>query len=92
MVLNPDEVTRISRAVAREYDGALEVLGVAAAGEGAGRVEVLVTISGCHRDPCVLMLNLSRTESAAFEAELRSKFREALSAHTLRQPPSDDEL
>jgi hypothetical protein len=88
MVLHADEVTAISRAVAREYDGALEVLGVASSEGGTGRVELLVTIAGCHREPCVLMLNLTRTEHAAFETELRSKFREALAAHTpSRRPP-----
>ena len=76
MVMNSDEVTRISRDVAREYDGALEVVGV--------------TIVGCHRDPCVLMLNLSRAEHHAFENELRSKFREALAAHTATRPPRPD--
>jgi hypothetical protein len=89
MVLHPDEVTRISRAVAREYDGALEVLGVASAEGGTGRVELLVTIAGCHREPCVLMLNLARAEHAAFERELRSKFRAALAAHSRSRRPQE---
>jgi hypothetical protein len=90
MVMNSDEVTRISRAVAREYNGALEVVGVASAEGGTGRVELLVTVVGCHRDPCVLMLNLSRAEHHAFENELRSKFREALAAHTATRRPRPD--
>lgn len=88
MVLNPDELTKISRRVAREYDGALEVVSVAATEGGSGRVELLVTISGCHRDPCVLMLNLSRADPQTFEAEMRSKFGEAVAAH--RSPPDQD--
>ena len=90
MVLKPDEVTKISRAVARDYDGALEVIGVASTEGGTGRVELLITISGCHRDPCVLMLNLTRAEPVAFERELRSKFREALAAHAAPSRQHED--
>jgi hypothetical protein len=83
MTMSLDEVSAISRAVAKEYQGGLEVLGVASAEGGAGRVELLVTISGCHRDPCVLMLNLTRGDRTMLQRELRNKLREALTAHTV---------
>jgi hypothetical protein len=82
VTLNLDEVSVISRAVVEDYRDDLEVIGVAAAEGGIGRVELLVTISGCHREPCMLMLNLTRVERATLESELRTKLREALAAHT----------
>ena len=82
MILTLDEVSAISRAVVEDYRTDLEVVRVAAAEGGVGRVELLVTVSGCHRDPCMLMLNLTREERATLEDELRAKLHEALAAHT----------
>ena len=82
MILTLDEVSAISRAVVEDHRADLEVVRVAAAEGGVGRVELLVTISGCHREPCMLMLNLTRLERATLEGELRAKLREALAAHT----------
>jgi hypothetical protein len=81
MRLNLEEVTRISHAIAREYDGQFEVTGVAANDGGTDHVELLVTIKGCHHDPCVLMLNLTRVDSESMERELRASLREALATH-----------
>jgi hypothetical protein len=63
----------------------LEFVGVIASDGGSGRVEVLVTIKGCHDEPCQLVLNLSRRNRAALENELRHTLEVALRAHTVRQ-------
>ena len=75
------DVTRISRDIAADYDRRLQVIGVASSDAESGRVELLVTIHGCHRDPCVIMLNVSRTGQSEFERDLHDKFRHALASH-----------
>lgn len=81
MTMDLDSVTTLSRTVVREHDSKLSVLGVTSGGGGSDRVELLITIGGCHAAPCVLMLNLTRTEPSAFADELRSKLTDALRAH-----------
>ena len=81
MTLSLQQVTQISRAIV-EAEKDLDLIGVASTDGASGRVELLVTIAGCHAGPCVLMLNLTRGERAAFERELRTKLHEALSTHT----------
>jgi hypothetical protein len=78
LTLKLEEITRLSRDVAEEYAPHLDVIGVASTGGSTARVELLVTIAGCHKEPCVLMLNVNRGASAMFERELRAKLREAL--------------
>jgi hypothetical protein len=80
MTLSLQQVTEISRAIV-EKERDLDLIGVASTDGGSGRVEVLMTIAGCHEEPCVLMLNLARGERAALERELRIKLRGALAAH-----------
>jgi hypothetical protein len=75
------DVTRISRVIAADYHPRLRVIGVASTDAESGRVELLVTIRGCHRDPCVIMLNVSRTAQGEFERELHDRFRHALASH-----------
>jgi len=58
--LSIDAVTTLSRDVAAEYDSRLEVVGVTSTAGDNSRVEVLVTVRGCHQEPCVLMVNLTR--------------------------------
>jgi hypothetical protein len=79
--LTVETVDAVSREIAASHDPRLRVLGVASTDGESGRVELLVTIRGCHRDPCVIMLNLTRVGHAAFERELREKFRRALASH-----------
>lgn len=81
MTLTLDAVTAISRSVARAYNSRLDVLGVASIGGGTGRVELLVTIEGCHKGSCVIMINVTRSGQPQFEDELRLKFRDALASH-----------
>lgn len=81
MPLSIPELTRIAEVVAAEHDAALRIVGVASSDSDTGRVELLVTVSGCHEEPCTLLINLPRHERTRFEAELRSHLRNALHAH-----------
>jgi hypothetical protein len=81
MALTLEQVTRLSRAVAQDYSDHVEVTAVAANDGGTNRVELLVTVVGCHRDPCVLMMNLTRVDSEAMERELRTQLQQALAEH-----------
>ena len=82
MALSLAEVTQISRDVVEAHERGIQVVAVASTDADTARVELLVTISGCHREPCSLMLNLTRAARSIFERELRIKLREALEAHT----------
>ena len=82
------DVTRVSREIAADYDPRLQVIGVASTSGESGRVELLLTIQGCHREPCVIMLNVTRVGHAAFEHELRAKFFQALQLHLRDSPPA----
>jgi hypothetical protein len=81
-ILSIDTVTALSRDVAAEYDSRLQVIGVASTAGESSRVEVFVTVRGCHQEPCVLMVNLTRQGHQAFERDLRDKLHRALVAHT----------
>ena len=81
MTLTIDSITTMSHAVAADYDPRLHVVGVVSTDGESGRVELLLTIEGCHTEPCVIMLNVTRLGQAAFERDLREKFRDALVSH-----------
>jgi hypothetical protein len=50
-----DEITAISSEVIQSYPNEpFEFVGVMASEGGSGRVEVMVTIKGCHKEPCRL--------------------------------------
>ncbi|HEU5258803.1 MAG TPA: hypothetical protein VFU28_22600 [Vicinamibacterales bacterium] len=83
-ILSIDTVTALSRDVAAEYDSRLEVIGVASTAGESSRVEVFVTVRGCHPEPCILMVNLTRQGHQAFERDLRDNLRRALMTHTGR--------
>jgi hypothetical protein len=83
-ILTIDTVTELSRDVAAEYDSRLEVIGVASTAGESSRVEVFVTIRGCHQEPCVLMVNLTRQGHQAFEHDLRESLHRALAEHSRR--------
>jgi len=52
------------------------------AGEGGGdRVELLVTVSGCHVEPCMHLINVSRAAPEMLEQEVRRKLEDALRSH-----------
>lgn len=87
MSLTLPEVTRIADAVAREQGSAFSVLSVASSDAETERVELLVTVAGCHREPCTFLLNLSRGERIRFEEELRIQLRAALVEHSKTSAP-----
>jgi hypothetical protein len=80
--LTIETVSAISRDITAKYDSRLRVMSVAPTDGEGGRAELLVTIRGCHHEPCVLMLNVTRLGQAAFERELREKLHDALVTHT----------
>jgi 5,10-methylenetetrahydrofolate reductase len=82
MALKLEDVAKISRAIAEEYSDQVEVTAVAANHGGTDRVELLVTILEGHRDPYVLMINLTRVDSESMERELRAHLRRAIGEHT----------
>jgi hypothetical protein len=75
------EIADMSRAVVLEHGRGLDVLAVTATEGGTDRVEVLVTITGCHQGPCRFLVNVTRTGSGAFEDDFRLKLRDALQKH-----------
>jgi hypothetical protein len=81
MTVTVQKLISLSETIARDVDPRLEVAGVTSADADAARAEVLVTIRGCHRDPCSLLLNLDRRDVRAVEHELREKLTAALTAH-----------
>jgi hypothetical protein len=59
MTLSADTITEISRSVAAEHSPDIEVLGVVSSEGGSDRVELLITITGCHTEPCRFLINLT---------------------------------
>jgi hypothetical protein len=82
MTIPVDAIMEVTRSVAAEHSSRIEVLGVVSTEGGSDRVEVLITIAGCHTDSCRLVINLSRAEESELKAQLRTKLREALRHHT----------
>ena len=82
-----EEVTRRTRTIAREFSSSLDVTRVVANDGESDHVELLLTISGCHAEPCAIMVNLPR-DPQTFDAELRSRIHEALAAHSLARTGS----
>jgi hypothetical protein len=81
MALTQKEITDISLAVIQEQGRAVELVGVASSEGGSERVELLITVKGCHDEPCALLLNLTRAGRTELEEELTSKLRSALRSH-----------
>lgn len=77
------EVTALSREVVLQHGGGLDVLAVTTGGDH-GRVEVMVDVGGCHREPCRFVVNISRADAKQFDREFRVKLSEALQKHTIQ--------
>jgi hypothetical protein len=92
MSMNVELLSDTARAVLAEYDARLTLVGLTGSGEGPARVELLVTIAGCHESPCTLLLNVGRKNSVAFASELRRRLHEALDAHRRSPPAGPDEI
>ncbi len=76
-----EDIVVISRDVIRQYSPSLNFVGVMASEGGSGRVEIMVTVKGCHAEPCRLLLNLPRSNRATLESELRRTLEEQLRSH-----------
>jgi hypothetical protein len=81
MNLDLESLTLISRSVALEHSESLRVVGVTSSDGGSDRAEVLVTIDGCHREPCRFIVNVTRANRDELEEELSVKLRDALRKH-----------
>lgn len=81
MSVSLSELTALSRSVVSQHGEALDVLAVTTGGDSE-RVEVMIDIGGCHREPCRFVLNVSRASPEQFDREFRSKLSEALQKHT----------
>jgi hypothetical protein len=81
MAINVDTITALSREVIRQHGRALDVATVTTTGGDSQRVEILVTVTGCHKDPCRFMVNVSRAGSEEFDREFRIKLNDALLKH-----------
>ena len=86
MPLDHDQIVAISRDVIQRFPQPLEFVGVMATEGGSNRVEIMVTVRGCHQEPCRLLLNLSRQNQPSLQTELRRKLRASLLAHV--RPPA----
>ena len=58
MTINLEDVASLSQEVVSALDQSLNVVSVSATEGGGGRAEILVTVSGCHREPCLHLLNV----------------------------------
>lgn len=82
MGVSLDQVTAISRSVALEHGRGMQVSGVTFSDGGTDRVEVIVTIDGCHTGSCRFVVNVTRSDGEDFEREFRAKLNAALLKHT----------
>jgi len=81
--LSVQTVTSISRAIALKHDPPVELVGVVPSEGASDRAEIVVRISGCHAEPCRLVLNVSRGLTAEeFSSQLESQLRDAIATHT----------
>lgn len=81
MTLDVSRMSTLANGVALEFGRALGATVVATTERGGSRVESLVTMMGCHREPCRLLVNLSRADDETFEREFRAKLKEAIKEH-----------
>lgn len=78
MSLNYRDLSKLSRAIAAEHGGDVDVLAVTWSANGSERVEVVMSVS--DEPERRIMVNLPRARDA-FERELRTKLRAALQLH-----------
>ena len=76
-----ETIRYISRAVALEQGRALRVVGVISRNHDANRAEVLLTLEGCHRASCRVMVNVNAADADRFDTEFRKVLGDALRDH-----------
>jgi hypothetical protein len=64
----------------QEHGRSLRLVAVASTEGDSDRIELVITVSGCHDEPSMLMLNLTRAGRSELETELRGKLGTALRA------------
>ena len=79
--VNTDQLLSLSRTIAGRIDPRVQIVGVTSADGGGTRAELLVSIAGCHTEPCVLELNVDRTDPGSVERDLSTQLTAALSNH-----------
>jgi hypothetical protein len=84
MKLTVDEIEGIGRSVARDYAGDLAIAGVTANDGEADHAELLFTLTGCHDEPCLLMLSVPRGDRDTMERDLRLQLGDALARHGVK--------
>ena len=83
--LDLDRLTEITRRLVREHRRGLAVVNITSTEGGSDRVELLITIDGCHKDPCRFLINVNRAEPLQFEGELSVKLHDAFRSHQRQQ-------
>jgi hypothetical protein len=81
MSVNLNDITLMSREIALQHGRGLTVAAVVATEGGSDRVEVIVTIEGCHQGACQFVVNVSRANEAEFNREFKQKLSESLAKH-----------
>lgn len=81
MPLNATEIAVLGRIVVRQHNRNLDIVSVATTDGGSERTEVLVTISGCHQEPCRFVLNVSRVNSVEFHHDFTEQLNRELLKH-----------
>ena len=79
MGLAPEEITVIARAVLAQSHPSVFLTGVSASEGGSNRVELLISLEGCHPK----LLNFDRVDRQRFEEDFRLQLRNALDEHIL---------
>jgi hypothetical protein len=81
MAMNLDEIAALSRAVVLQHGRGSIVSTVLATEGGTDRVEVIVTVEGCHSGPCRFAVNVTRASDPDFRREFEQKLAKALDKH-----------
>ena len=83
MSLTLTQVRRIAADVARQQDARLVVMGVTPAEGESSYAEVMLTVSGCHIEPCRVIIGINRDAS---EPECRRAVEQQLQEHVTGRP------
>ena len=80
-----EQLYTLTRRTTTAIDPRLSVEGLISNDAGRGRMEVMILIAGCHREPCTFVLSIER---ANVHRQLTQKLVSALATHTLahREP------
>ena len=81
MGVDVQSITVLSREIALQQGRGLDVQTVTLTDGGSDHAEVIVTIGGCHQQPCRFLLSVNRSSSDVFEREFREKLSDALRRH-----------